>query len=275
MSPNGDMVAVGRNGGTLEVRDVAKGHILKETKAGALTTNMSFALSGRLVAVACFDGSLHLWDIKNNSLKALSGPTMNAVWAIAFQDDGKTLSTGGGDGKVCLWDVATAKLSTRLSIGHNTRSLSFQKDNKRLAVGCGDGTVQVWDMSTFQKPHSSKLASSSISQVAYSPDGKQLAVLSEGNVHVWNPTTLKEIHVKQPCKAGVHAIAYSSNGSWLAACCKDDVTRLWDVSTQSKSVVLSSPGSHLIAHDHAGDTVVAAGESLLLWNKASTTGTNK
>ena len=85
-------------------------------------------------------------------LATLKGHT-NAVVAVAFSPDGKTLASVSGD--VPLWDLATDKKRGTLQ-GHakedketsepasSVESVAFSPDGKSLAAGSKDGSVRIW-----------------------------------------------------------------------------------------------------------------------------------
>jgi hypothetical protein len=61
--------------------------------------------------------------------------------------DGRQLASGGEDGRIHLWEMATGK-ERRTLTGHRGGicSLSFSTDGKSLASASADTTVLVWDM---------------------------------------------------------------------------------------------------------------------------------
>src|SRR5438046_8577863 len=66
--------------------------------------------------------------------------------SVAFSPDSKLVAAGQDDGRIALWDAATARL-VRSWAAHEgaVQSLAFARDGKQLASGGRDGNVRLWD----------------------------------------------------------------------------------------------------------------------------------
>jgi WD40 repeat protein len=134
------------------------------------------------------------------------------VNAVAFSPDGKTLATGGDDGTVRIWNLATGKEwqvfqvhpITAEPFGKGVRAVAFSPDGKTLASGADHDSVKLWDLNTGKVrsnlvvPHKSLLAVTSIS---FTRDGERVAAgiarlamrTLRCQVIVWDLATGKEL----------------------------------------------------------------------------------
>src|SRR5262249_42750524 len=68
-------------------------------------------------------------------MRALQGHRGEAL-CLAYSPDGRTLATGGGDGRVLLWDLAEARVGWHLNLGRaRVLSLAVAPDGRGRAGG--------------------------------------------------------------------------------------------------------------------------------------------
>ena len=71
-----------------------------------------------------------------------------AAYSVALSADGQTLISGGKDGVVILWDVATGKkLSSLKKHKDAVHSLALSANGQRLVSGSGDKLIRIWEKS--------------------------------------------------------------------------------------------------------------------------------
>ena len=116
----------------------------------------------------------------------LTGHT-DAVSAVAFAPDGRTLATASADRTVLLWDVTDPARPRRLGdplTGHTdaVSAVAFAPDGRTLATASADQTVLLWDVTDPARPR--RLGdpltghTDAVTAVAFAPDGRTLATAS-------------------------------------------------------------------------------------------------
>jgi WD40 repeat protein len=124
-----------------------------------------------------------------------------AVFALTFSPDGKTLVSAAGDRQIKLWDVATRAEVARLE-GHKDpiSSLAFTPDGKLLVAGAGgvranpghSGEIKVWDVAGRRVAAELRGHTNGVTAVSVSPDGRSAASASMDNtLRLWDLTQLK------------------------------------------------------------------------------------
>lgn len=61
--------------------------------------------------MALDDGTVKVWDVQAERVRATLNAHNGPVWSVAFTPDGKTLATASDDGKVKLWEAGTCARS--------------------------------------------------------------------------------------------------------------------------------------------------------------------
>jgi hypothetical protein len=141
--------------------------------------SLAWSPDGKVIAVSCTGQpqSLTLWEpATGDKLRQFRGHNGN-ISALVFAPDAKLLATGGEDGTVRLWDLATGKdrvLAERL---RKITALAFAGNGGTLAAADENRVLHFWDLSTGKEVRRVERSpyEGRIEAIAFSPDGKTLA----------------------------------------------------------------------------------------------------
>ncbi len=140
------------------------------------------------------------------------------VYAAAFSPDGKTLSTGGIDDSLVLWDVDTGRVLRR-TVGHDRsiNALAYSSDGAQLASGDYGGTIHIWDVETGALKTTIDEQTEAIRSLAFLPDGKTLLSSSGNGALHWDAETGELIKRLGEGSKTYTAMTLSSDGQIAAA----------------------------------------------------------
>jgi len=163
------------------------------------------------------------------------------VCTIALSSNGKTVASGGFDGKVRLWDVEMKKVVAKWT-GHTeaTSSLYWSVDGERVVSGSNDGTIRVWDVEsgdTVLGPI--KTRHDYVSTVIYSPDTTKIATgggFDDKALKIWDAKTGNLLSTIKH-HSQVYSLAWTSNQKKIIT---GSVTliRIFDTATWQQIAIL-------------------------------------
>ena len=139
-------------GGAVWAASIVNGYSLAQQVAageGATVESVDHSEYSSSVVLACEDGTLRLFDTSDPTtpptyIKSLSRHTRRALSAVWY--DPLTIVSGGSDGSLRVWDVLSARNTSRISVGgEDVNVWSVACTEGRIVSGDSVGAISVWD----------------------------------------------------------------------------------------------------------------------------------
>ncbi len=233
ISRDGRSLVSGSDDHFVKVWDLPSGHE-RLTLRGHRSFVSAVAISpdGKLIASA--DDQVRAWDISAGRERVhmkLLGEHRQSVGGLAFSPDGLSLVSGGDDGKINIWELATGKLVRTLkSDPERWRDVAFSPDGSMLAAAGFDHGLFFWDTTTWTKqkkiPEQDRLGAQAL---AFFADGRRLALSLGFQARVIDVATGKEVWRSSKLPVGINAIALSPDGATIATTGR--MIKFWDAAT--------------------------------------------
>lgn len=200
---------------------------------------LSFSWGGHYLTTVGQDRAAHIWDLTTGELEGLVNFDQ-ALYAVAWSGDGKTLLVAGESGEVLGWSEASQHMTLRYQ-GHAkaVRAVAWSPQGGLVASAGEDSTVQVWHAATQRLALVFNGHQRAVETLAWSPTGKFLA--SSGRDHrllVWNATSGTPALAVKAEQVWYNSLAWHPKGRYLAVACAsledgelDHAAEVWDVET--------------------------------------------
>ncbi|KAH7881895.1 WD40-repeat-containing domain protein [Phlebopus sp. FC_14] len=206
-------------------------HTLLHTLAGVYSP-VSFLPDSQHFVGGCSDGTVRTWRVTDGREVGVVMKHGSPVRAVAVSGDGKTIASGGGDGKVVFWNTDTCKKLVRSQGKHSNWvvSLSFAPDSQRVASGSYDGWIIIWSTLTGERVTGPLRGHKGwVPSLAFSPAGDKIASCdSWGKVRIWDSSSGERVPLLIPARA--LSVRWSPGGSQLICATFDGTVAFVDFS---------------------------------------------
>lgn len=187
------------------------------------------------------------------------------VSSVAFSPDGKTVTSGGVDRMVRVWNATDGKQLQELPIYDENEKhplvfgVAYSPDGKSVAVGSRAVPITFWQTATWKKENKTIPVEQMAYSVLYSPDGSLFAFSEPQEVKVWNVSTQQQT---QKFKVDVDQtgmpmkLAFSPDSSLLAA----TSVIVWKLPDGKEAFRLSKTGAMDLAFSPDGKYLATVGQ---------------
>ncbi|MBA3871231.1 MAG: helix-turn-helix domain-containing protein, partial [Anaerolineae bacterium] len=191
------------------------------------------AVSEKYWAGATIRGEVRVWSAEGRTLHQVWQAHSDMISALSFDPEGRTLVTSGGsDGTVKLWEVASGALLWTGSHPRQAYRVAISPDGRFVASSGIDASVRLWDLVSGVQietlPHPCPVIA-----IAWSLEGYLFATGDEeGCVRLWDlhkTGTAACIHTFTGHTSWVDGLAFDPSGRFLASASWDGTVKLWDV----------------------------------------------
>ena len=258
--------------GILRQWNTVEGHELQHQHLSDL--EMLWALGGNQPNLASAADDLTFWNTHTGlANKVIAQPAW--VTAISFRPDGAVLATGHDDGRVRLWETASATMIREWTMEPSPIStLSFSSDGEKLAVGREDRALVLLDCVHGVVIGKLKGHTDRISGISWHPTTRFFATSSwDTTCRVWNVQQGEQVFILNGQADQVHAVAFSPDGSILASSDSEATIWLWE---PFAGKVIRKLKSHIgevtqLAFTPDGHYLISGGSDgrLILWDVAT------
>lgn len=276
VAPAGNVIATGDDRGTVRLwRDTGR-NTQELVHHREPITDLCFNVTGTVLAVACQDGEVTLWNLSQEDPPiCLRIPEVRAN-GVAISPCGTKVLTAYSDGVVRIWTSSDGKLLHELR--HHSDSVlrvDFNSDGSLLASSSRDGELVIWKSDDWSQQNSWRLNAGFVTALTFHPQDAAFIAFatSKRTVQTW---ALKSDEKTELPTAGrdfagtISGIAMSSNGSRLAAASYDGYVHIWDVPSKRSLVNLGNHNCEIFGVGFISNERLLVGTkagNLILWNE--------
>lgn len=235
---------------TVRVWDTSTGECIRVLEGHRdRVSAVAISPNGESLASCSHDGTVLLWEPTNREtpsvwkrlVRAVAGPGRSFRLSLAghkceatsvnVSRDGKTVVSGGADGRILCWDANTGQC-LRVLEGHTdeVEGLSISLDGRWLLSASHDHTIRFWDLRAGECLRVLQGHSSWVCSVWFSGDSRYAVSGGEDNtVRVWDLLGGRCLRTLEGHSRSVYAVYCNHACTRVISGGEDNTIRIWDI----------------------------------------------
>jgi WD40 repeat protein len=197
-----------------------------------------------------------------------------AVHCVAFLPDGKGALSGGADGALIVWDLATGTPQTALT-GHTAgvTSLAVTPDGTTAFSGSLDATIRRWHLADGLCTQTFSGHTAPVRFLHLTPTGMLLSTSDDQTLRLWDPNFGKSVCQFDGHTDRIPAAVLTPDGQWAISAGDDRTLRVWSLADGSQVRVIPCEGGYvscLVVTQDGKQLITGSDDRLLrLWEVAT------
>jgi RNA polymerase sigma factor (sigma-70 family) len=267
---------------TLHLWDLATGKEIGALKGHeSYVTALAVAPKGNVLASASRDGTIRFWDLATRRETSRHW-TSSMTYALAFDQDGRTMLSGYTNGVIRRWRVEKGREDHTPAEPADAPDWVAFAPNGQTLITTGEGKIGLWEPLTGQPRQfvDAPLPPSTLKTL--SPDGKMLALSEsyQGQILLWDVATGKLVSRLGEAGqlGGSSSCRFSPDGQRLVTgSLQGDTVRIWEAASGKELIRLkgqTKPGSFAFSPDGKALVSASSGQprgdyTVCLWDLAT------
>ena len=213
---------------------------------------------GLTVVTAASDKTVRVWDLETRRQRSVLGRHRKQVLALDLDAPRDRVWSGGHDGKLNAWSLATEELVTAIDMGSSVTSVAVRPSDGMVAAATVGSGIAIF---SADGAHIARVADALgvIGSVAWAADGNFLLVSTPGGATVWASEEWEAVRSLGGGAGSMLPIALTTDGSRIALGW-DHHVGLWSADESQPDVTVDGlpKGVYGLSFSHDGRSLAAA-----------------